>query len=115
MYTSVIIFILVYLAMGLGKLPYFNVDRTGAALLGALALIVAGRISPEAAWAAIDYKTIWLLFGLMVISGAFTLSGFYDWTAFMVASLPLKPSMLLAVIIIMGAVLSSLLRRRLIN
>jgi Na+/H+ antiporter NhaD and related arsenite permeases len=74
MYTVVLVFILVYLAMGLGKLPYFNVDRTGAALLGALALVVAGRISPEAAWMAIDYKTIWLLFGLMVVSGAFTQS-----------------------------------------
>jgi hypothetical protein len=39
MYTTLLIFFMVYLVMGVGKLPAFNVDRTGAAVVGALAMI----------------------------------------------------------------------------
>ena len=77
MYTTLLIFFMVYLVMGVGKLPAFNVDRTGAAVVGALAMIVAGSLSPQAAWDAIDYRTLGLLFGLMMVSDAFTVSGFY--------------------------------------
>ena len=75
------LFILVYIAMGVGHLPGFQVDRTGAALVGAMLLIVFGRITPTQAWASIDVNTIGLLFGLMVVSAAFVVGGFYDWTA----------------------------------
>ena len=40
---TVIVFALVYIAMALGTVPGFKVDRAGAALIGALALQVAGR------------------------------------------------------------------------
>ena len=35
--VTILIFLLVYLAMALGHLPFFRVDRTGAAVVGALA------------------------------------------------------------------------------
>ncbi|MBL8895667.1 MAG: transporter, partial [Rhizobiales bacterium] len=72
-----LIFFIVYLAMGLGHIPGFKVDRTGAALIGGIAMIVAGSLTPEKAWNAIDYRTIGMLFGLMVVSAAFVVSGFY--------------------------------------
>ncbi|MQT52668.1 SLC13 family permease [Pseudomonas sp. FSL R10-2398] len=109
MYTTLLIFFMVYLVMGVGKLPAFNVDRTGAAVVGALAMIVAGSLSPQAAWDAIDYRTLGLLFGLMVVSGAFTVSGFYAWAAEKVATLKITPVALLAVFIAVSAGLSSLL------
>jgi Na+/H+ antiporter NhaD/arsenite permease-like protein len=73
--VTILIFLLVYAAMGLGKLPGFKVDRTGAAVVGALAMMIAGSIAPQAAWNAIDYKTVGMLFGLMVVSAAFVVSG----------------------------------------
>ncbi|MBB3809617.1 SLC13 family permease [Pseudochelatococcus contaminans] len=106
---AIVIFLLVYVAMGFGKLPGFKVDRTGAAVIGALAMIVAGRISGKDAWESIDYRTIGMLFGLMVVSAAFVVSGFYDWTARRVATLPLAPPLLLAVLVVVGGLLSSLL------
>lgn len=109
MYTTLVIFFLVYLVMGVGKLPAFNVDRTGAAIVGALAMIVAGSLTPQAAWDAIDYRTLGLLFGLMVVSGAFSVSGFYAWAADKVAHLSISPPALLAVFIAVSAGLSSLL------
>jgi len=103
------IFLATYLAMALGRLPGFRVDRTGAALLGGIAMLVFGKISSQAAWAAIDFPTIALLFGLMIVSGAFSVSGFYAWVAVRAATLDLSPRALLAVMIVTSGVLSSLL------
>lgn len=103
------IFVLVYVAMGFGHLPGFKVDRTGAAVVGAMALIALGRITPEAAWAAIDYRTIGLLFGLMVVSSAFVVAGFYDRAARWVGDLRVSPPALLAVLIGVAGGLSALL------
>lgn len=107
--ATITLFILVYLAMGVGHLPGFKVDRTGAALLGAMLLIVVGSISPKDAWASIDVNTIGLLFGLMVVSAAFTVAGFYDWVAQRVAELKVGPPLLLAILIVVSGVLSALL------
>jgi len=100
---------LVYVALAFGHLPGFRLDRTGAAVVGGMAMIALGKISAEAAWGAIDYQTIGLLFGLMIVSGAFTISGFYGWAAIKVATLKVSPPVLLACLIVMGAVLSSVL------
>ncbi|QYZ70255.1 ArsB/NhaD family transporter [Neotabrizicola shimadae] len=107
--TTLLIFALVYLALALGHLPGFRVDRTGAVVAGALAMIAMGRIGDQAAWAAIDYRTIGLLFGLMVVSGAFVVSGFYAWVAARIASMPVSPPVLLAILVVTGGVLSALL------
>jgi len=104
-----LIFFVVYLAMGLGHIPGFKVDRTGAALIGAIAMVVVGKLSPEKAWEAIDYRTIGMLFGLMVVSAAFVVSGFYAWVAQRVATLPVAPPVLLAILIAVSGFLSSLL------
>ena len=111
MTLTVTVFLLVYVAMGLGKWPGVKVDRTGAAVVGALLMMVAGRIAPEAAWNAIDYRTVGMLFGLMVVSSAFVVSGFYAWVAERIASMPVSPPALLAIFIAAGAGLSSLLTK----
>ncbi|WP_371348570.1 SLC13 family permease [Ancylobacter sp. IITR112] len=109
MALTLIIFVLVYVAMGFGKLPGFRVDRTGAAIIGMLAVIVTGGISPKAAWDSIDYASAGMLFGLMVVSAAFVVSGFYAWTAARVALLPVSPPVLLAALVGVGGALSALL------
>jgi Na+/H+ antiporter NhaD/arsenite permease-like protein len=107
--VTILIFLLVYVAMGLGKLPGFKVDRTGAAVVGALAMMIVGSIGPEAAWNAIDYKTVGMLFGLMVVSAAFVVSGFYGWVAQRVTALKVSPPALLAILIAVGGFLSAML------
>jgi Na+/H+ antiporter NhaD/arsenite permease-like protein len=109
MHLTLLVFLVVYFAMGFGKVPGFKVDRTGAAVIGAVAMLAVGSIGPQAAWNAIDYKTVGLLFGLMVISGAFAVSGFYAWAARKVATLRASPAALLAVFVAVSGVLSSLL------
>ena len=61
------VFALVYLGMLLGEIPGLALDRTGVALLGALALVATERVTPATAWAAVDVPTLALLFGLMVV------------------------------------------------
>lgn len=93
------IFLLVYLVMALGTLPGFRVDRTGAAVIGAAAVMAIGSISAASAWNSIDYSSLGMLFGLMVVSSAFTVSGFYGWTAGRVAESNVSEPLLLAMLI----------------
>ena len=110
MTLTIAVFLLVYLAMGLGQLPGFKVDRTGAAIVGALVLMAAGRIAPQAAWDAIDYRTVGLLFGLMVVSAAFVVSGFYGWAAAARRhASPVAPPVLLAILVAVAGLLSAVL------
>ena len=62
------VFATVYLGMILGGLPRLHLDRTGVALLGAIAIVGAEVMTPEDAARAIHLPTILLLFSFMVIS-----------------------------------------------
>jgi Na+/H+ antiporter NhaD/arsenite permease-like protein len=106
---TLFIFLCVYIALGVGRLPGFLVDRTGAALVGAFAMLVAGSVTSQEAWDSIDYSVLGMLFGLMVVSAAFVVSGFYAWIGQRLAALDISPPALLAVLIVAGGGLSALL------
>ena len=107
--TVLVIFLFVYLGMILGKIPGLALDRTGIALLGAIALLAFDRIDPRTAWDAVDVPTIGLLLGLMVVSAQFRLGGFYTFTTRRLASSKLRPELLLALLIAVVGILSALL------
>lgn len=106
---TLVIFLLTYLVIAIGYLPGFRIDRTGAALLGAIAMIVSGAITSDSAWASVDFGTLSLLFGLMIVSAAFHVAGFYHWVAVKVQGLDVSPRKLLAILIAISGLLSSLL------
>jgi len=103
----VVVFFLVYLGMILGGLPFLQLDRTGVALLGAIALIGMGAVSPEDAARSVHLPTVLLLFSFMVISAQLRLGGFYPWLTVRVAERPLSPPALLAAVIVVVAALSA--------
>lgn len=105
----VAVFGLVYLGMIVGEIPGLALDRTGVALLGALALVAFEQVSPAAAWNAVDVPTIALLFGLMVVSAQFRLGGFYSALTRRVVAAPVSPSALLGLVIAVAGALSALL------
>ena len=107
--TVLVIFLFVYLGMILGKIPGLALDRTGIALLGAIALLAVERIDPRTAWEAVDVPTIGLLLGLMVVSAQFRLGGFYTFTTRRLASSKLRPELLLALLIAVVGILSAIL------
>ncbi len=95
--------------MLLGEIPGLALDRTGVALLGALVLVATERVTPAAAWAAVDVPTLALLFGLMVVSAQLRLGGFYTWVTRRIVSAELGPSALLAAVVAVSGALSALL------
>jgi Na+/H+ antiporter NhaD/arsenite permease-like protein len=105
--TILIIFLVVYLGMILGGLPFLRLDRTGVALLGAIALISVNALSLEQAVASIHLPTMALLFAFMVVSAQMRLGGFYDWVTHKLAGLALSPASLLGVLIVVCAALSA--------
>jgi Na+/H+ antiporter NhaD/arsenite permease-like protein len=95
--------------MFLGELPRLRLDRAGIALVGAIALVVTGRISTTAAWSAIDVPTILLLTALMIVSGQLRLSGFYTRVTQRLAEANHSPLVFLALVILTAGVLSAVL------
>lgn len=107
--TVIAIFAFVYLGMMLGGIPGLALDRTGIALLGAILLLVTGRVTPEDAWMAVDVPTIGLLLGLMVLSAQLRLGGLYSRVTQRIASADVTPRSLLAMVIAASAILSAVL------
>jgi Na+/H+ antiporter NhaD/arsenite permease-like protein len=105
--TVLLVFGVVYVGMILGALPFLQLDRTGIALLGAIALIGAGALTLEEAWQAVHVPTLILLFAFMVLSAQLRMGGFYTWVTHRTGHLPLSPPKLLAALIAIVATLSA--------
>ena len=103
----VAIFATVYLGMFFGGLPRLKLDRSGVALLGAIAVIALAGLPVEEAARAIDLPTIVLLFAFMVVSAQMRLGGFYAAATRRVGALPLSRNGLLAALIVVAGVLSA--------
>jgi Na+/H+ antiporter NhaD/arsenite permease-like protein len=107
--ATVAIFALTYVGMALGRFPGLRIDRTGIAVLAAIAVYGIGAIAPERLPRAIDFPTIAILFGLMILSAQFAASGFYDWCSLRIAATARSPSTILAVTIVVAGTLSAML------
>ena len=105
------LFALTYIGLALGKVPGLRMDRAGIALVGATLMLVTGLLSLEQAVGtdSIDYKTLFLLFGMMVVVAFLRLSGFFQrMTAWALRRIR-TPLGLLAVTIALSGVLSAFL------
>ncbi|MHB8897275.1 MAG: anion transporter [Thermoguttaceae bacterium] len=103
------VFLIVYLGMILGELPGLAIDRTGVALLGAIAILGFERLDIADLGAAVDVPTIALLLGLMILSAQLRLSGFYTWVVHRVDAFDGSPRLLLAMVLAAAGVLSAVL------
>lgn len=107
--VSLLVFVAVYLVMVLGRVPNTGIDRTGAALLGAIVLLGSGSLGLDAAWRAVDPGTLGLLLGLMLVSAQLRLGGFYTALTTWLAARPTSPPRLLAELVLTVGVLSAVL------
>ncbi len=103
------IFGLTYLALAVGKIPGLRIDRAGIAMVGAAAMLAFGVLSMHDAAKAVDYETIVLLFGMMVVVSYLRLAGFFALATERIAETCSGPMSLLAVTIILSGVLSAFL------
>jgi Na+/H+ antiporter NhaD/arsenite permease-like protein len=79
--TAVIIFIITYLGIIFTRLPKLNIDRPSAAFFGAVAMIIFGVVTFEEAVKAIDFNTIALLLGMMILIAVLEIDGFFTFIA----------------------------------
>lgn len=104
-----IIFSLTYLALAIGRVPGLRVDRAGIALVGAAAMLAGGVLTFSEAAHAVDYQTLVLLFGMMIVVAYLRLAGFFDLVTEQVAARFSGPRALLAMTIVLSGALSAFL------
>jgi Na+/H+ antiporter NhaD/arsenite permease-like protein len=95
--------------MAIGHLPGFRLDRTGAAVLGASLMVACGILTLEDAYAAVDFNTILLLLGMMIVVAHLKLAGFFRLADGGIMRHMHRPLPLLVATVAVTAVLSAVL------
>jgi len=83
------------------------VDRTGAAIIGAALMLASGVLTPAEAYASVNYDTIMLLFGMMIVVANLRLSGFFTVVSEWVVEHAHRPILLLGGIVAVAGVFSA--------
>lgn len=106
-----LLFTLTYVGLALGKVPGLRLDRAGIALVGATLMLVTGILTLRQAVSrrSIDYETLVLLFGMMVVVGFLRLSGVFRRLAHLALDRVQSPHGLLAMVIVLSGLLSAFL------
>jgi Na+/H+ antiporter NhaD/arsenite permease-like protein len=107
--AAVIIFGATYAFVAVGKIPIYRIDRAGAALLGASLMVGTGVLSAEEAYYAIDFNTITLLLGMMIVVANLRICGFFRVVTDWIATHVRHPLALLVAIVLAAGVLSAFL------
>jgi Na+/H+ antiporter NhaD/arsenite permease-like protein len=102
-----LIFAATYAVIAIGRLPGFRVDRTGAAIIGASLMLAFNVLTVPEAYYAINYETIMLLFGMMIVVANLRLSGFFAVVGAWVVEHARRPIVLLAGIVAVSGVFSA--------
>ena len=80
-FLAIAIFCLTYLLLSGRRLRILPLNRPASALLGMVLMVGCGVVTPQQAYQSIDYDTLVLLLGMMLISSYLFLAGFFDWAA----------------------------------
>lgn len=98
-----------YLVIAVGRAPGLRLDRAGAALVGASVMTLLGAPPFASAASAVDFPTLTLLLGMMIIVANLRLSGFFAAISTWAAARARKPIALLAAVSVTSGALSAFL------
>jgi Na+/H+ antiporter NhaD/arsenite permease-like protein len=101
------IFMATYMGIAAGCVPGLVLDRTGIALLGAIAMVATGALAMPQALQALDAPTLLLLYALMVVSAQFRVGGFYTWTVLQLRRFMPREKLFLLLVMAVTAVMSA--------
>lgn len=107
--TAIIIFVITFLGIIYTRLPKVNIDRPSAAFFGSIAMILFGVLTFEEAIRAIDFNTIALLLGMMIVIAVLEIDGFFTFIAEKTISLSKTRNQLLVIIIFITGIASAFL------
>ncbi len=106
---AVLIFSFTYLLISGRRLKVLPLNRPAAAVLGTVLMVATGVMTPERAYRAVDYDTLILLLGMMLIAAYLFMAGFFDWAADWILRVAPTPRRLLLYLIITSGLFSALL------
>lgn len=106
---ALLIFIFTYAGIIFTRLPGLNIDRPSAAFFGAVSMIIFGILSFEESISAIDFNTIALLLGMMMLISVLEIDGFFLLISETTISLAKTPRQLLLLIIFVTGISSAFL------
>src|ERR1700693_2750608 len=108
MSTGLVVFALTYVLIAVQRLPFVQLNRPAASLLGAVAMVVLGVLPLPEAYAPIDFDVLVFLLGLMLIVGYLEVGKFFEWAAEWVLRHAPTPQRLLFGVVAGGGLLSAL-------
>ena len=112
MHLATLIFALTYILISLGENSPRKLDRPTAALLGAVLMLATGALTRAEAAAAVDFRTLSLLFGMMALLAVLMQSGLPAWLALRMlerTNAGKKPGLLLGIVVFASGAGSALL------
>jgi len=101
------IFLGTYFVLAVGSFPGLRLDRTGAAIIGASLMIGFNVLTFEEAVRAVDYSTLVLLFGMMIVVANLRLSGFFRVVSAWAVRHAHQPRTLLGAVVVVSGVFSA--------
>jgi Na+/H+ antiporter NhaD/arsenite permease-like protein len=106
---GLVLFLLAYLAISARKLSLIPMDRPAAALTGAVAMVLAGVLTPEQAIEAVHLPTLLLLLGVMGLGGFLALDGTFGRVSVALSRYAGRPSRLLGAVVWASGLAAALL------
>ena len=107
--AALAILVLTYVGVAAGGVPGLRLDRAGIAFLGGAAMIALGPLSLDEAFQAIDFSTIALLVGMMIVVAHLKVSGALRALGSLAIEHAHAPFVLLVTVMILAGVLSAFL------
>ncbi|BAJ63350.1 anion transporter [Anaerolinea thermophila] len=107
-WINLVIVLVTYVGIALGKWPRLSVNRTTLTVIGVGLLLAFGQIPFEKLRDYLDIDTLILLFSMMVVNAHLQLAGFFRVAAHLLFRLTRGPKVFLAVEILLAGVLSAL-------
>jgi Na+/H+ antiporter NhaD/arsenite permease-like protein len=106
---AIAVFAVTYLLISGRRLKVLPLNRPASALLGAVLMVACGILTPEQVYRSVDYDTLVLLLGMMLISAYLFLAGFFDWAADWILRRAKSPQQLLLYLVCASGLLSAML------
>jgi Na+/H+ antiporter NhaD/arsenite permease-like protein len=107
--AAVLIFALTYALISGRQMRILPLNRPAAVLLGTVLMVTLGVMTPEQVYRAVDYNTLVLLLGMMIIAAYLHLAGFFAWAADRILQRAGTPQRLFLFVMLMSAALSAVL------
>ncbi|MBR1768869.1 MAG: hypothetical protein IJ748_00230 [Bacteroidales bacterium] len=106
---ALLIFVFTYLGIALNGFPFVKLNRKTASFVGAVLMVICSVVSPQQALQSIDFNTIALLLGMMVIIAVLKLDGFFSFISRLTVSKAANASALLSLIVFITGFASAFL------